>query len=46
MDPHRFDTLARSLTRCGSHRGVLGFLLGAPLGLLTLSDCVARKKKR
>lgn len=44
MNPVRFDTLTRSLTTARSRRGTLASLLGGTLGLLGLTDTVAKKK--
>jgi hypothetical protein len=46
MDPHRFDTLTRSLTETRSRRGTLAALLGSTLGLLGLADAAAKNKKK
>src|SRR3954462_12840322 len=45
MDPHRFDTVARDLTRARSRRGVLATMLGSVLGLLRLAETEAKHKK-
>jgi hypothetical protein len=46
MDPHRFDTLTRSLTETRSRRGALAVVLGSSLGLLGLADAAAKNKKK
>src|SRR4051812_26024409 len=46
MDPHRFDGLARELTRARSRRGALAAVLGSALGLLGLAETTAKHKKK
>jgi hypothetical protein len=46
MDPRRFDTLSRELTRARSRRGALTALLGSALGLLSLTETEAKNKRR
>jgi hypothetical protein len=45
MDPRRFDSLARQLSRACSRRGVLASVLGGTLGLLGFTETSARRKK-
>src|SRR4051812_1097410 len=46
MDPSRFDTVARELSRARSRRGALATLVGATLGLLGLAETEAKHKKK
>jgi hypothetical protein len=43
MDPLRFDSLSRELTR--SRRGALAAVVGGTLGLLGLAETTAKRKK-
>src|SRR4051794_35366822 len=45
MDPHRFDSLSRDLTRARSRRGALAAVFGGTLGLLGLDETTAKQKK-
>jgi hypothetical protein len=45
VDPHRFDTLTRSLSSRPSRRGALAALLGGTLGLVGLAETAAKKGK-
>jgi hypothetical protein len=45
MESARFDTLVRSLTDTRSHRGAVTTVLGSTLGLLSLTETIAKKKK-